>query len=253
MEIVWKRKTILVPELKAQYCVEMTEEKKAKILVVEDERAIADTILFALETEGFTAEWCGTASRGMAAVERDSFDLVILDIGLPDYSGLELCKRIRKVSPVPLFFLTARSEEIDRVIGLELGADDYIAKPFSPRELTARIKALFRRLSVQAPANQKAKAFFLDLERACIQFRGKALDLTKTEFKLLKLLLQRPGRVYSRQEIMDRISDSPDMSLDRTIDSHIKFLRSKLRGVDPSREWVVTHRGFGYSLAEGEE
>lgn len=225
-----------------------------KILVVEDEKSIAETVLFALQTEGFAPERAVTGGEALARLA-SGFDLIILDVGLPDISGFDLCRKIRESSRVPLFFLTARSEEIDRVIGLELGADDYIAKPFSPRELTARVKALFRRLetsqaSPPVPAMVRAGKFQVDEERALISFLGAPLELTRTEFKLLKLLLQKPGRVYSRAEILERVSDNPDMSLDRTIDSHVKSLRAKLRDRDPSRDWIVTHRGFGYALSE---
>ncbi len=232
----------------------MSEITPKSILIVEDERAIAETILFALETEGFQGERVGTAREALRALEERKFDLAILDIGLPDQSGLELCRSIRKSSQIPLFFLTARSEEIDRVIGLEMGADDYIAKPFSPRELTARIKALFRRMdgvNPGAPGEKSKSPFRVEEEFARIRFLNAPLELTATEFRLLRLLARRPGRVYSRSEILEAISDHPDMSLDRTIDSHVKFLRAKLKKVDPDHEWIVTHRGFGYALAEG--
>lgn len=221
-----------------------------RILVVEDERSIAETILFALETEGFRARRAATGEEARAALREEAFDLILLDVGLPDTSGFDLCRELRAASQVPIFFLTARSEEIDRVLGLELGADDYIAKPFSPRELTARVKSLFRRLGNKDTPKTKNGKFHLDEERASITFLGSPLELTRTEFRLLGLLLQRPGRVFSRQEILDKISDNPDMSLDRTIDSHVKSLRAKLRERDPEQDWILTHRGFGYSLAE---
>lgn len=223
-----------------------------RILVVEDERSIAETILFALKTEGFVAEHVQTGGEAKDTLAKVGFDLVILDVGLPDISGFDLCRAIRAGSQVPIFFLTARSEEIDKVIGLELGADDYIAKPFSPRELTARVKSLFRRLAAKDSGARGSGKFHVDEERAQIAFLGRPLELTRTEFRLLKLLLQRPGRVYSRQEIMDKVSDNPDMSLDRTIDSHVKSLRAKLRERDSSHDWILTHRGFGYSVAEEE-
>lgn len=228
----------------------MAETAQKSILVVEDEPAIAETILYALETEGFSGNRVGTAREALQALKEEKYDLAILDVGLPDQSGLELCRTIRKTNAIPLFFLTARSEEIDRVIGLEMGADDYIAKPFSPRELTARIKALFRRLDGTTPTEKTKSPFRIEEEFARISFRGNPLDLTRTEFRLLRLLARRPGRVYSRAEILDAISDNPDMSLDRTIDSHVKFLRAKLKKIDPEHEWIITHRGFGYALAE---
>jgi two-component system, OmpR family, catabolic regulation response regulator CreB len=224
-----------------------------RILVVEDERAIAETILFALKTEGFLPTWAANAGQAKDLLDGNVFDLLILDIGLPDISGFDLCREVRNGSQIPIFFLTARSEEIDRVLGLELGADDYIAKPFSPRELTARVKSLFRRIEApraSIPKNPLGK-FQLNEDRASISFKGALLELTRTEYRLLSLLVRRPGRVFSRQEILDRISDNPEMSLDRTIDSHVKSLRAKLRELDSSCDWIVTHRGFGYSLADG--
>lgn len=224
-----------------------------RILVVEDERSIAETILFALETEGFQPRRAANGEEAKAALREQRFDLILLDVGLPDISGFDLCRELRANSQVPIFFLTARSEEIDRVLGLELGADDYIAKPFSPRELTARVKSLFRRLGMKDAPKIKNGKFHLDEERATITFLGSPLELTRTEYRLLGLLLQRPGRVFSRQEILEKVSDNPDMSLDRTIDSHVKSLRAKLRERDPGHDWILTHRGFGYSLAEAQQ
>jgi two-component system catabolic regulation response regulator CreB len=223
-----------------------------RILVFEDEPAIADNILYALETEGFTARRAATARDGLALLASERFDLVILDIGLPDMSGLDVCKRIRAGSQVPIFFVTARSSEIDRIVGLEIGADDYIVKPFSPRELTARVKALFRRLSAATAPRAAAGPFAVDEARRRILFRGQDLELSRYELGILRALVERPGVVFSRAQLMEKVWEEPDMSLERTVDSHIKAIRAKLRSLDPDREWIETHRGFGYSLSADE-
>ena len=232
------------------------------ILIIEDEPAIADTLLYALKTEGFDPQWCATGQAGLAALAAQEFTLVVLDIGLPDGSGFEFCKTIRARSQVPIIFLTARASEIDRVVGLEIGGDDYLVKPFSPRELTARVKAILRRTNGHAanpvaatstapvtPATP-APAFVIDESRCLISYRGRALDLTRYEFRLLKVLLAQPGRVFSRDQLMSAAWEEPGASLDRTVDAHIKTLLAKLRGIDPTTDPIQTHRGLGYSLRE---
>lgn len=231
------------------------------ILIIEDEPAIADTLVYALKTEGFAPEWCATGGAGLAALKAKPFALVVLDVGLPDGSGFDVCKRIRAQSAIPVLFLTARNTELDRVLGLELGGDDYLVKPFSPRELTARVKAILRRtnggtapaLSDPAePGSAAASAksdFVVDDERHVITFRGAALALTRYEFRLLKTLVAKPGRVYSREQLMTAAWEDPGASLDRTVDAHIKTLRAKLRAVSGDEtDPIQTHRGLGYSL-----
>jgi two-component system catabolic regulation response regulator CreB len=234
------------------------------ILIIEDEPAIADTLLYAFRTEGFAPEWCATGRAGLAALAVKPFALVVLDVGLPDGSGFELCKTIRARSAVPVLFLTARSAEIDRVVGLEIGGDDYLVKPFSPRELTARVKAILRRANGAAtpaasaapdvcdPSDDKpARAgaeWVVDEERCLIRYRGTALELTRYEYRLLKALVAKPGRVFSRDQLMAAAWEDPGASLDRTVDAHIKTLRAKLRAVAPEEDPIQTHRGFGYSL-----
>jgi two-component system catabolic regulation response regulator CreB len=236
---------------------------RPKILVVEDEPAIADTIVYALSTDGFEPVWCGTGTSALQAVEADTnaFALAILDVGLPDANGFDLFKRLTQRAPqLPAIFLTARASEIDRVVGLELGADDYIAKPFSPRELVARVRTVLRRLqraeaTTPAAANgapARAGGFVVDDERKQIRFRGRALDLSRYEYRLLKVLVQRPGRVFSRDELMNAAWDDPAASFDRTVDAHIKALRAKLRAIDPNADPIQTHRGMGYSLRDSE-
>lgn len=221
------------------------------ILVVEDEPAIADTIAYALSTEGFEPRWCATAAAALAAVRDAHFELAILDVGLPDANGFDVFKRLQQLAPaLPAIFLTARSGEIDRVLGLELGADDYIAKPFSPRELVARVRTILRRVARAQAAPGAAAEFAVDDERKTIRFRGHALELSRIEYRLLKVLVERPGRVFSRDELMQRVWDDPAASFDRTVDAHVKQLRAKLRAIDADADPIQTHRGLGYSLRE---
>lgn len=218
------------------------------IWLVEDEASIADTLIYTLRTDGFVVEWF---ERGLPVLERlDAVTpaLVILDVGLPDINGFELYRRIMSRVDIPLMFLTARSEEVDRIVGLEMGADDYVAKPFSPREVSARVRSILRRGEkgrAGAPANN---AFHLDEARAAISYAGKLLQLTRYEYLLLKMLVAEPGRVFSRQQLMDKVWANSEDSLDRTVDTHIKTLRAKLREIDASANPIQTHRGLGYSL-----
>jgi two-component system catabolic regulation response regulator CreB len=225
------------------------------ILVVEDEPAIADTVVYALATDGFAPHWVAGGEAALAAAAGQTFALAIVDIGLPDLNGFELFRRLQARQPaLPVIFLTARSGEIDRVVGLELGADDYVAKPFSPRELVARVRTVLRRAqrpaAPAAAAATAAAAFVVDDERKLIRFHGRPLDLSRIEYRLLKVLVERPGRVFSRDELMERAWDDPAASFDRTVDAHVKTLRAKLRAIAPDEDPIVTHRGMGYSLRE---
>lgn len=221
------------------------------ILIVEDEAAIADTLIFALQSEGFTTTWLSLAEQALAEQQRNPADLLILDVGLPDISGFEACKRLRRFSEVPVIFLTARSEEIDRVVGLEIGADDYVVKPFSPREVAARVKAILKRMAPrEAPAISPGSGpFQLDIERVQIHYHGQLLSLTRHEFRLLQSLLAQPERVFSREQLLDGLGVAADVGYERTIDSHIKSLRAKLRQVAAEAEPIQTHRGLGYSYS----
>ncbi|WP_298184815.1 two-component system response regulator CreB [uncultured Pseudomonas sp.] len=221
------------------------------ILIVEDEAAIADTLIFALQSEGFTTRWVSLAEQALAEQQCKPADLLILDVGLPDISGFEACKRLRRFSEVPVIFLTARSEEIDRVVGLEIGADDYVVKPFSPREVAARVKAILKRM---APRQVEAEClsnrpFRLDVERVQIHYHEQLLSLTRHEFRLLQSLLAQPERVFSREQLLDGLGVAADVGYERTIDSHIKSLRAKLRQVSTNAEPIQTHRGLGYSYS----
>jgi two-component system catabolic regulation response regulator CreB len=219
---------------------------KKHILLIEDETAIADTIVYALEREAYAVRWHSLGHDGLASFRRDSFDLVVLDVGLPDISGFDVCRELRKLSQVPILFLTARAEEIDRVVGFELGADDYVPKPFSPRELVARVKAILRRGTPEANAIAELRH---DAMRAQIFLGELALDLTRYEYRLLAALLAEPERVFTRAQLMDRAWDEPDASFGRTVDAHIKSLRAKLKAADPECNPIRTHRGMGYSLS----
>ena len=225
-----------------------------KILLAEDEPSIAENIVYALSTEGFEPVWCQTGADALAKLQHGGFALVILDIGLPDMSGFTLCKKMRELSAVPIVFVTARKEEIDRVVGLEIGADDYVVKPFSPRELTARIRAILRRTEkadIKAGETRSGgMPFVIDNERCEIRYHGVPLALSRYEFRLLKVLAAKPGRVYSREQLMEQAWEEPEAALDRTVDAHIKTVRAKLRAVREDEDAIRTHRGLGYSLRE---
>lgn len=226
------------------------QNHSANILIVEDEPAIADNITFAIATEGMQPFHALNAAAGYGILQEESIDLIVLDIGLPDENGFDLCRRIRSVSLVPIIFLTARSDEIDRIIGLELGADDYVTKPFSPRELSARIRAILRRTQYlpAQPTSTVEPLFQVDQKIKTIFYRGSALDLSRYEFRLLELMIRKPNQVFSREQLMNHAWEEPESSCDRTVDTHIKTLRGKLRKVDPTTHCVQTRRGFGYCL-----
>jgi two-component system catabolic regulation response regulator CreB len=227
---------------------------KPLILIVEDEPGIADTLQYALRTEGFEPAWCASAEAALAALAQRAPALVILDVGLPDMSGFELFKLLRAQIDVPVVFLTARGDEIDRVVGLELGADDYVAKPFSPRELVARVRSVLRRSSrpaaAPAAAPAPARVFEVDDGKRQIRFYGRTLELSRYEFGLLRALVRRPGHVYTRDALLELVWDGSSESLDRTVDAHVKTVRAKLKAVAPTLEPIRTHRGVGYALAE---
>ena len=224
------------------------------VLIVEDEPAIAETLIYACKEAGIASTHALLGHEGVKAVRTQAFDFVILDIGLPDMTGFDVCKQIRasaqvSISNIPILFLTARNHEIDRIVGLEIGADDYVTKPFSPREVVARVKAILRRTeSNHSQSNKKSSPFLVDDMANRIQYRGHYLDLTRYEFLLLKTLIKQPQRVFSRDQLMDIVWAQAENTLERTVDAHIKTLRAKLRSVDAASEAIVTHRGMGYSL-----
>ena len=228
---------------------------KPRILIVEDEPGIADTLQYALRTDGFEPTWCSTGEEALAQMRAQTPALVILDVGLPDINGFEAFKQLRAIADVPVVFLTARSDEIDRVVGLELGADDYVAKPFSPRELVARVRSILRRSSKAAagptPPAAQSLPVHIDDGRRQIRFYGQLLELSRYEYGLLKTLASRPGHVFTRDALLERVWDDPGDSLDRTVDAHVKTLRAKMKAVAPGLDPIRTHRGTGYALDEG--
>jgi len=235
------------------------------IFVVEDEPSIAQTVQFALEAEGFATNHFSTGAGCLTALENSVPSLILLDIGLADGNGFEFFRRIRQLTQTPVIYMTSRDAEIDRVVGLEMGADDYIVKPFSLRELVARVRAVLRRVDSAAantnhttngiadgettPAtNTAANGFQIDVDRRQIRYHSQLLDLTLHEYRLLETLLGHPERVFTRAQLLERGWDDPDHRLERTIDSHIKSLRNKLHEIRTEADPICTHRGVGYSL-----
>ncbi|MEY4569811.1 MAG: two-component system response regulator CreB [Verrucomicrobiota bacterium] len=224
-----------------------------RVLLVEDEPAIADTLVYALETECFEVVHALTGTDALAAAGREAFDFAILDIGLPDMTGLDVCRRLREISSIPVLFLTARDSEVDRILGLELGGDDYVTKPFSPREIVARVRAILRRSQarmVLPPASGNPQILHHDTAAMRIHCHGELLDLTAHEYKLLLVLLGKPGRVFTRDQLLEHAWQDPGAVTDRTIDAHVKSIRAKLRAVRVGAEELIqTRRGLGYLLS----
>ena len=221
--------------------------KNAHIFVVEDESTIAQILIEYLSKSGFTTRHFDNGSGVVEAVKADKPDLVLLDIMLPGKNGLDVCKELRSFSSVPIFMVTGEVEEIDRLLGLELGADDYICKPFSPREVVARVKALFRRMEQAILPEPARTGFSIDTVQQRISFKNQVLDLTPTEYRLLKLFVSSPGRVYSRAQLLDLCYQHEQIMIDRVIDSHIKNLRKKLAAyLEPGQEVIHAVYGVGY-------
>ena len=225
---------------------------KPRILIVEDESGIADTLQYVLSTDGFAPVWASTAEDAIAQFTAERPALAVLDVGLPDMNGFELFRRLQALpggNQVPMLFLTARSDEIDRVVGLELGADDYIAKPFSPRELTLRVQSVLRRTNAPVePADVlKHGDITVDRVRHQVTLRGKELELTATEFKLLTTLIERRGRVQSRDVLLNDVWGYESAIDTRTVDTHVRRLREKL---GKSADCIETIRGFGYRMLD---
>jgi two-component system OmpR family response regulator len=225
------------------------------ILVVDDEARIREVLQYALQKEGFGVTAVESGPSAVAAVERGGVDLVVLDVMLPEMDGLEVCRRIRKQHRVPILFLSARGEEVDRIVGLELGGDDYLTKPFSPRELVARVRAVLRRgegdaKSGDAPAKKKIVhgKITIDPERHEVAFGASLLTLTPTEFGLLAALLERPGIVLSRGQLMERAYSYDNLVTERTIDTHVRRIRAKFRAVG-AEDPISTVHGVGYKAA----
>jgi two-component system response regulator RegX3 len=221
-----------------------------RILVVEDEEAIADSLTFSLRSEGFDVEAVSDGETALEAARREAYDVMILDLMLPGISGVEVCRRVRAESAIPIVMLTARTAEVDRVIGLEAGADDYVPKPFSMAELISRVRAILRRRELDRGAVvRRVGDLELDLERRRICVDGEDVPLTPSEFRLLAYLMTHAGRVCSRRELMQHLWESAFVGDERAIDVHVANLRRKIERnpQDPSR--IVTVRGAGYMVA----
>ena len=223
-----------------------------KILIIEDEKSIADTIVFALEQEGFECDWVTLGSEALDKQQKDPYDFWVLDIGLPDLNGFEVCKQLRKFSEIPVIFLTARDNEIDRIVGLEIGADDYIAKPFSPRELVARVKVILKRVipNTKNAINNEPEntGFRVDEDGFSVLYNDERLSLTRHEYQILSHLINYPRQIFSREQLLNAVGVSVDACYERTIDTHIKSIRAKIRELDENLDVIKTHRGFGYSF-----
>ncbi len=265
-----------------------TSTENPIVLLIEDDPAIAETIGFALRQGGFTVHWCAQGLLGLEQFQAVNPNLVILDVGLPDIGGFEVCRRIRQQSQKPVLFLTAHSDEIDRIQGFELGADDYIAKPFSPRELVSRVRAILRRAGSNSNNMSSTTADLESVERAallgqrmgnnattsphftattytstdiivngsirCFSDQARvlvdqiSLSLTRTEFKLLEHLMRSPLRVFSREQLLNALQGAGSPTGDRAIDTHIKTLRAKISQAKNGLDPIKTHRGLGYSF-----
>jgi two-component system response regulator RegX3 len=223
-----------------------------RILVVDDEPAIVDAVAYALEGEGYEVDSRADGEAALTAALEEGFDLVVLDLMLPKLSGTEVCRRLRAESDIPIVMLTAKDAEVDRVLGLEIGADDYVTKPFSIAELVSRVRALLRRRQLDRAgrgfAFKRVGSLTLDLTRHKVSLDGGELQLTPSEFRLLALLAEEPERVYSRREIMQHLWESSYVGDERACDIHISNLRRKLERIPDEPERILTVRGIGYKL-----
>jgi two-component system alkaline phosphatase synthesis response regulator PhoP len=222
------------------------------ILVVDDEPKIMRLARDYLEQSGFRVLPADDGVSALAAARQEKPDLIVLDLNLPGMDGLDVCRALRRESNVPIIMLTARVDEMDRLIGLELGADDYIVKPFSPRELVARVRAVLRRTQgdVQTPGLIRALDLEIDLNGHRVNLRGEAIKLTRIEFNLLAILAQHPGQTLSRAQLIDRLHGAADSGFDRSIDAHIKNLRRKIEDDPADPRYVLTVYGIGYQFTE---
>lgn len=219
----------------------------ARILIAEDEPKIAKLLIDYLSRDGFDAHWINDGAKVLPTFETNGADLILLDIMMPGRDGIENCRAIRAISDVPIVMVTARVEEVDRLLGLNLGADDYICKPFSPREVVARVRTILRRIGRTAHESSNS-LFKVNEDRMQITLDEQALSLTGAEFKMLVAMINRPGTVFSRDHLLDIIGDEPSNASDRAIDSHVKNLRKKLAQVRPDTKLIASVYGAGYKL-----
>ncbi len=216
------------------------------ILIVEDEPSIADTLIHVLQSQGFKVYWECLGSKAIEVINEHLLDLIILDIGLPDMNGFDVCKEIRASNQIPIIFLTARAEEIDKVVGLEIGGDDYVTKPFSPREVAARVKAILKRSQPHNTNLTVSNEISLAASGCDFSFNGKDFNFTAIEFKLFEHLYSHANQVFSREQLLNACGQMADIGYERNIDSHIKSIRSKVRKCHAELDPIQTHRGFGY-------
>jgi two-component system, OmpR family, response regulator RegX3 len=222
-----------------------------KILVVDDEPAIVDAVAYALRASGFDVDAFGDGESALEAARANGYDVLVLDVRLPGLSGLEICRRLRSESDVPILILTAMDAEVDRVLGLEAGADDYVTKPFSVAELVSRVRAILRRRELDRAAGggiRRVGSLELDVNRHEVRIDGRTIRLTPSEFRLLALLAREPERVYSRREIMQHLWDSTYVGDQRACDIHVSNLRRKIEETPGRPQRLVTVRGVGYKL-----
>jgi two-component system, OmpR family, response regulator RegX3 len=231
--------------------------RKRRILLVEDEESITAPLSEALSREGFETSVAGSAAAALDLAEKDRPDLVLLDVMLPDGSGFDVARELRRGSRVPIIMLTARGEEADRVAGLELGADDYVVKPFSARELVARVRAVLRRVAEAGERRPKGAISIgdvrLDADRRSVAFRGDELELSRKEFDLLRLLMENAGSVVTRERLIDEVWDTNWFGSTKTLDVHISGLRKKLADDSAAPRYIHTVRGVGFRFATPDE
>jgi two-component system response regulator RegX3 len=231
---------------------ERKEPSLARVLVVEDEESFSDALSYMLRKEGFEVSVAPTGTSALTQFDRTGADIVLLDLMLPEMSGTEVCRQLRQRSAVPIIMVTARDSEIDKVVGLEIGADDYVTKPYSPRELVARIRAVLRRQSgdateISAPT-LAAGPVRMDVERHVVTVGGSSVQLPLKEFELLELLLRNAGRVLTRGQLIDRVWGADYVGDTKTLDVHVKRLRSKVEPEPSTPRYIVTVRGLGYKF-----
>jgi two-component system response regulator RegX3 len=222
-----------------------------RVLVVEDDESCAEALSYVLRREGFVVEFAATGPEAIAAWERHAPDLILLDLMLPGFSGSEVCRQLRQRSNVPIIMLTARDSEVDRVVGLEIGADDYVTKPYSPRELVARVRAVLRRQTAPtAPVKTvfSAGPVTLDVSRHTVTVDGELLSLPLKEFELLEILLRNAGKVLTRGQLIDRVWGADYVGDTKTLDVHVKRLRAKLEPEPSVPRYLITVRGLGYKI-----